>query len=56
MGSPLRVYSKLDQKAVTAWLNLRNKAAHGRYAEYTEAQVALFLQSVTDFVARTAHS
>ena len=23
------VYNKLDQKSVTAWLDLRNKAAHG---------------------------
>ena len=27
-------YSKLDQKSVTAWLDLRNKAAHGKYDEY----------------------
>lgn len=26
-------YSKLDQKNVTAWLDLRNKAAHGHYDE-----------------------
>ena len=25
-----RTYSKLDQKNVTAWLDLRNKAAHGQ--------------------------
>ena len=24
------VYSKLDQKSITAWLDLRNKAAHGK--------------------------
>ena len=27
-------YNKLDQKNVTAWLDLRNKAAHGQYGEY----------------------
>src|SRR6266849_5191275 len=43
------VYSKLDQKAVTAWLDLRNKAAHGKYQEYTKEQVALTLQGVRDF-------
>ena len=30
------IYSKLDQKNVTAWLDLRNKAAHGKYNEYSK--------------------
>ncbi|MDP8242089.1 MAG: hypothetical protein P9M09_03590 [Candidatus Celaenobacter antarcticus] len=47
------VYSNLDQKSITAWLDLRNKAAHGRYYEYTQEQVLFMLQSVTDFIART---
>ncbi|MDX2042805.1 MAG: hypothetical protein SF097_16420 [Acidobacteriota bacterium] len=46
------VYSKLDQKNVTAWLDLRNKAAHGKYSEYTKEQVALLIQSVRDFITR----
>ncbi|MFN8002093.1 MAG: hypothetical protein U0X75_13875 [Acidobacteriota bacterium] len=46
------VYSKLDQKNVTAWLDLRNKAAHGKYGEYTKEQVALLIQSVRDFITR----
>ncbi|TKJ30090.1 MAG: hypothetical protein CEE40_06055, partial [Chloroflexi bacterium B3_Chlor] len=46
------VYSKLDQKSVTAWLDLRNKAAHGHYDEYTHQQVELMLQGVTDFLRR----
>jgi hypothetical protein len=46
------VYGKLDQKNVTAWLDLRNKAAHGFYAEYTKDQVALLISSVRDFVTR----
>lgn len=45
-------YSKLDQKNVTAWLDLRNKAAHGKYTEYTKDQVALLIQSVRDFIKR----
>lgn len=44
--------SKLDQKSVTAWLDLRNKAAHGHYAEYTKEQVALLIQSIRDFITR----
>ncbi len=31
-------YNKLDQKNVTAWLDLRNKAAHAQYHEYTAEQ------------------
>jgi len=46
------VYSKLDQKSITAWLDLRNKAAHGKYGEYSKEQVVLFIQAVRDFMAR----
>lgn len=46
------VYSKLDQKNVTAWLDLRNKAAHGKYSEYSKEQVALMIQGVRDFISR----
>jgi hypothetical protein len=46
------VYSKLDQKSVTAWLDLRNKAAHARYADYAKEQVALMVQGVRDFLSR----
>lgn len=48
------VYNKLDQKSITAWLDLRNKAAHGKYDEYSKNQVELMLQSVTEFMSRTA--
>lgn len=46
------VYNKLDQKSVTAWLDLRNKAAHGQYVEYTADQVGVLLQGVRDFAMR----
>jgi len=45
-------YSKLDQKSVTAWLDLRNKAAHGHYTEYQQEQVALMISGVRDFIGR----
>lgn len=48
------VYTKLDQKSVTAWLDLRNKAAHGKFTEYGKHQVELLLQGVRDFMARVA--
>jgi uncharacterized protein (DUF2164 family) len=47
-------YNKLDQKSVTAWLDLRNKAAHGEYGEYTSEQVTTMLSGVREFAARTA--
>lgn len=47
------VYSALDQKNVTAWLGLRNKAAHGDYGAYTADQVTLLISAVREFLART---
>ena len=46
------LYSLLDQKSVIAWLDLRNKAAHGKYNEYTKEQVILMIQGITEFMAR----
>lgn len=46
------VYSKLDQKSITSWLDLRNKAAHGKYGEYTKEQVDLLQQGVRNFMVR----
>lgn len=48
------IYSKLDQKMITAWLDLRNKAAHGKYDEYTKDQVQHMLMAVTEFMARVS--
>ncbi|MDD5703514.1 MAG: hypothetical protein PHU23_15875 [Dehalococcoidales bacterium] len=47
------IYNKLDQKNVTAWLDLRNKAAHGKYDEYNREQVEIMLRGVSEFCART---
>lgn len=47
------VYSKLDQKAVTAWLGIRNNAAHGNYDEYNSEQVRTMHSGVTEFITRT---
>lgn len=48
----LHIYSKVDQKNVTAWLGLRNDAAHGHYSQYTGDQVRLLVASVRDFLTR----
>jgi hypothetical protein len=47
-----QVYTKLDQKNVTAWLGLRNNAAHGKYGDYNREQVKLMLQGVSEFISR----
>lgn len=48
------VYNLLMQKSVTAWLDLRNKAAHGQHGEYDAAMVQMFLLFARDFAARYA--
>jgi len=45
-------YSKLDQKNVTAWLGLRNDAAHGNYTAYDKNQVGLLVSGIRDFITR----
>lgn len=52
--SKSQIYSKLDLKNVTAWLDLRNKAAHGKYDEYTEAQVKNMISGITEFLSRVS--
>lgn len=47
-------YNKLDQKNITAWLDLRNKAAHGHYADYTADQVRNMLVGIREFITRVA--
>jgi len=46
------VYSKLDHKNVTAWLELRNDAAHGRYDQYNIEQVDSMISGVREFLSR----
>jgi len=48
----ISVYNKLDQKQITAWLDLRNKAAHGHHSEYDAEQVQGMLSGVTNFMSR----
>lgn len=46
------IYNRLDQKYITTWLDLRNKAAHGQYNEYNKDQVVSMLQGITEFIKR----
>jgi hypothetical protein len=47
------VYNKLDQKSITAWFDLRNKAAHGKYGEYAKEQVQNMFDGVSNFISRS---
>ena len=47
-------YANLDQKNVTAWLGLRNDAAHGNYDAYSKQQVVLMIDSIREFIIRNA--
>ena len=44
------VYSIQEQKSVTAWLDLRNKAAHGEYDSYNKEKVEILHDSVDLFL------
>ena len=46
------VYSKVEQMQITAWLALRNKAAHGEYSAYDADQVRQFLTGLISFASR----
>jgi hypothetical protein len=45
-------YSLFDQKQITAWLDLRNSAAHGKYSDYDEDQVAKLIEWAGDFISK----
>jgi hypothetical protein len=47
-----KAYSLLDQKQITAWLDLRNSAAHGQYSNYTDVKVGQLIEWVRDFIAK----
>jgi hypothetical protein len=44
-----QVYSKLEQKQITTWAHIRNKAAHGEYSKYDKKQVEMMLMFVQAF-------
>ncbi|MCK9594832.1 MAG: hypothetical protein M0R35_04060 [Candidatus Omnitrophica bacterium] len=46
------IYGNLEHKSIIAWLDLRNKAAHGKYSEYSKTQVENMLSGVRDFITR----
>ncbi|MFF4300483.1 hypothetical protein [Streptomyces sp. NPDC001601] len=46
------IYDGLQQKQITAWMDLRNKAAHGDYGDYDKSQVRLFIDGVRAFMLK----
>lgn len=44
------IYNKLTQKQVTAWADLRNKAAHGLWDEFNKDDVRFFIQGLRVFM------
>ena len=45
-------YNALEHKQVTAWLAIRNSAAHGDYGDYDEAAVKGLIKGVGNFAAK----
>lgn len=46
------VYTTAYQKQITAWLAIRNDAAHGNYDNYTIEQVKLMIDGIWQFMLR----
>ena len=44
------IYNKLTQKQITAFADLRNKAAHGKWDEFTQEDVRAFISWVRTFM------
>lgn len=44
------IYNLAKQKQITAWADLRNKAAHGDWNAYSETDVRAFLNGVKQFI------
>ena len=46
------VYTRLVQKRLTVWTDVRNAADHGKFSEYSKADVADMHKGVSSFLAR----
>jgi len=46
------VYNEAQRKQVSAWMGLRNSAAHGDYGDYDRQQVRLLVDGVRDFMLK----
>jgi hypothetical protein len=46
------VYGRNEQKQVTAWVGIRNDAAHAEYDKYTLEEVKLMIAGTREFLNR----
>ena len=46
------IYNGLEAKQVTAWLAIRNAAAHGDYGDYDQAAVEGMVEGVGNFTSK----
>jgi len=46
------LYSALEQKQITAWLGIRNSAAHGDYGDYDETSVKGLIEGIRNFTGK----
>ncbi|HAS23818.1 MAG TPA: DUF4145 domain-containing protein, partial [Idiomarina loihiensis] len=45
------IYTRLQQKRITAIADIRNSAAHGKWTEFTEADVVDMIKDVQRFLS-----
>jgi hypothetical protein len=45
-------YGKIEQKEVTAWVGIRNAAAHGEYDKYDDRQVGQMVAGIRSFISK----
>lgn len=43
-------YSLANQKQITAWLDIRNNSAHGKYDVYGAQEIKLMIQGIQNFI------
>jgi len=48
------IIKKGEMKQITAWLDIRNNAAHGDYDEYDENQVDIMIKGIRLFISKTS--
>lgn len=46
----IEYYSKLTQKQITAWADIRNSAAHGNWKDFTESDVRDMIKWISRFI------
>ena len=47
------IYSSSYHKQIIAWLGIRNSAAHGQYADYSNEEIKLMLMGIRQFILTT---